>query len=58
MMGKTAAMKILADNWARDHPGGKMAWVTSGKIVVTEVRGELVKDDQDGVFRLKDQEQE
>jgi len=54
--GKSAALKTLADAWARNHPGGRMAWVTLEGIKVTEVRGELVKG-PDGVFRLENQEQ-
>jgi hypothetical protein len=55
-LGKSAALKYLADDWARDHPGGKIAWVTNGEVRITEVRGELVQD-ADGVWRLKNQTQ-
>jgi hypothetical protein len=55
--GKSAALKILADDWARDHPGSKMAWVTPEGVKVTEVRGELVQG-PDGIWRLQNQRQE
>jgi hypothetical protein len=53
---KSEALKAMADEWARDHPVSKMAWVTHEGVKVTEVRGELVKG-PDGVWRLENQTQ-
>ena len=55
--GKSKVLKEMADDWARNHPGSKMAWVTADGVKVTEVRGELVKG-PDGTWRLANQTQE
>jgi hypothetical protein len=54
---KTETLKAMADEWARDHPGGRMAWVTPEGTKVTEVRGELTQG-SDGIWRLENQRQE
>jgi hypothetical protein len=55
-MGKSQMLKEMTDDWARDHPGGRMAFVTHEGVKVTEGRGELVKG-PDGIWRLKNQTQ-